>query len=392
MKKYDVAVVGAGPVGSTFARYIADEGFKVVMLERKREVGVPLQCAGLLGKKIMDVNILPDEYILNKVYGAYLHSPTDKILEVGRKVPEAYVIDRVGYDKFLAEQAVDAGADLMLNHKVEGLNINTGELVVKNKVDKIFKAEVVIGADGHASCVSDEFNPQSKSIMAAQYLLDLGDDVFDINNVHLYAKSQISPGFLWIIPVSKSMVRVGLFANMDYMGLNQVLKNFMHSEELIKDATIIKKYHGFIPIYNSKKNLVKGRTILLGDAASQVKPTTGGGLIIGFECAKIAARTVSKALQTDDYTLLKEYEKDYKKQFKGELKVQMEIQRIFESLTDQDLDQMFLKLKEGNAEELISDHGDMDTQSTLIKEMIKSGILFSIVPRLLTRRIISLWK
>ena len=85
MKKYDVAVIGAGPVGSTVARYIANEGYDVVMFERKRAVGIPLQCAGLLGKKIKDINILPQKYILNKVYGAYLHSPSDNMLKVSRK-------------------------------------------------------------------------------------------------------------------------------------------------------------------------------------------------------------------------------------------------------------------------------------------------------------------
>ena len=390
MKKYDVAVVGAGPVGSTFARYIADKGYEVVMFERKREIGVPLQCAGLLGKKIKDLNILPDEYILNEVYGAYLHSPSDNILKVSRKDPEAYVIDRVGYDKFLAAQAVASGVELLLNHKVSGLDINTGEIRVSN-LDKSFNAEVIIGADGHASGVSEIFNPQSKSVMAAQYLLDMGRDVFDTDNVHLYANANISPGFLWIIPVSKSMARIGLFANMDYNGLNRVLKDFM-SDNCYKNVTILKKYHGFIPIYDSKKDIVKDRTILLGDAASQVKPTTGGGLIIGFECAKMASNTVLKALKMKDYSILKEYENIHRKRFKSELKVQIEVQKIFESLTNEDLDQMFLKLKEGNAEELISEYGDMDTQSTLIKEMIKNRLLFSILPTLLTRRIGSLWK
>jgi Mg/Co/Ni transporter MgtE len=93
-----------------------------------------------------------------------------------------------------------------------------------------------------------------------------------------------------------------------------------------------------------------------------------------------------------DYSILKEYENIHRKRFKSELKVQIEVQKIFESLTNEDLDQMFLKLKEGNAEELISEYGDMDTQSTLIKEMIKNRLLFSILPTLLTRRIGSLWK
>ncbi len=390
MKNYDVAVVGAGPVGSTFARYIADKGYKVLMFERKREIGVPLQCAGLLGKKIKDLNILPDEYILNEVSGAYLHSPSDTVLKVSRKEPEAYVIDRVGYDKFLAEQAVASGVELLLNHKVSALDINTGEIRVSNR-DQSFNAEVIIGADGYASAVSEIFNPKSKSVMAAQYLLDIGKDGFDTDNVHLYANANISPGFLWIIPVSKSMARIGLFANRDYNGLNRVLKDFM-SHNFYKNASILKKYHGYIPIYDSKKEIVKDRTILLGDAASQVKPTTGGGLMIGFECAKMASNTVSKALEMNDCTILKEYENIHRKRFKSELKVQQEVQKIFESLTNEDIDQMFLKLKERNAEELISEYGDMDTQSTLVKEMIKNGLLFSILPTLLTRRIGSLWK
>ncbi len=391
MKKYDVAVVGAGPVGSTVARYIADEGYDVVMLERKRAVGIPLQCAGLLGKKIKDINILPQEYILNEVYGANLHSPSNNILKVTRKDPEAYVIDRVGYDKFLAEQAIDSGVELLLNHKVGDLDIKSGEVTISN-INKSFKAEIVVGADGHSSCVSEKFNPPSKSVMAAQYLLDMGNDVFDTNNVHIYANANMSPGFLWIIPITSSLIRIGLFANMDYNGLNTVLKEFIQSDDSYKNATILKKYHGFIPIYDPKKNLVKDRIILLGDAASQVKPTTGGGLMIGFECAKMASNIISKALQIEDHTILKEYENIYKKRFKSELRIQLEVQKIFESLSNKDLDQMFLKLKDGNAEELISKYGDMDTQSTLIKEMIKNRLLFSIVPTLLTRRIGSLWK
>lgn len=392
MNKFDIIVVGAGPVGSTFARYIANKGFKVAILERKKEVGVPLQCAGLLGKKIKDVNILPDKYILNKVYGAYLHSPSDTILKVGRKEPQAYGIDRIAYDKFLAEKAVDAGAKLLLNHKVKDVNIKTGEVYLGNKSNKIFQAKIIVGADGHTSRVSDKFNPKTKSIMAAQYLLDMKEDVFDRDNVNLHINSNISPGFIWMIPLSKSMARVGLFANKDYTKLNHILKEFIHDNSLYKNATILKKYHGFIPVYNPKKKIVKDRAILLGDAASQVKPTTGGGLIIGFECAKIAANIVSKTLQMEDITILKEYENEYRKRFKNELKVQTEVQTIFKSLKNQDLEYMFLKLKQGNAETLISEYGDMDSQSILIKEMIKNRLLFSILPKLLTRRIGNLWK
>ncbi len=388
MKNYDVAVVGAGPVGSTFANYMANEGYRVVILEKKREIGVPLQCAGLLGKKIRDVNVLPDEYVLNRVHGAYIHSPTDNIMKVGKKDLQAYVIDRVGYDKYLAKRAVESGAELLLNNKVTYSN-HKGCL--KTKKAEI-RADVIVGSDGHSSRISNNFNDPPRSFTAAQYLIEMGGNVLETENVHLHIDDSISPGFFWTIPISSTKARVGLFANMNYSELNTKLKNFISTENLFRNAKILKKYQGFIPIYDPKKKIVDGRTILLGDAASQIKPTTGGGLLIGFECAKIAAKCVTNAIEMEDPTLLKEFENQTKKRFKNELRVQLEVQKIFESMNNEDLDQMFLKLKQGNAEELISKYGDMDTQSTLIKEMIKNGLLFSIIPKLLTRRIISLWK
>jgi digeranylgeranylglycerophospholipid reductase len=388
MKKYDIAVVGAGPVGSTFARQVADKGFDVVMLEKKREIGIPLQCAGLLGQKIREINVLPDEYVLNQVYGAYLYSPSNDMMKVGKEDVQAYVIDRVGYDKYLANLAVDSGAELLMNHKVTDSDFKG---CLKTKESEI-RADIIVGADGHSSKISNMFNEKPRSFMAAQYLIETEEEVFDPENVHLHVNDSISPGFLWTIPVTSSKARLGLFADMNYTELKNILTKFMATEPLLKNAKIIQKYQGYIPKYDPKKKVVSDRTIILGDAASQVKPTTGGGLLIGFECAKMAAECVSKAFEMEDFSYLNEYENQTRKRFKNELRVQIEVQKIFESMNNQDLDEMFSKLKQGNAEELISKYGDMDTQSTLIKEMIKNGLLFSIVPKLLTRRIMGLWK
>lgn len=389
MNEYDVAVVGAGPVGSTFARYVAEKGLKVAIFEKKKEVGVPLQCAGLLGKKIKDVNILPDKFIINEVHGAYLHSPSNTILKVNKEEPVGYVLDRVEYDKYLAQLAVDKGVELFLNHRAERIDIKNGEIFFKNK--KI-NAKIIVGTDGYSSVVSKEFNNDRKNVQAVQYLVDTCKDSFKTDYVHLYVDSKISPGFLWIIPLSKSTARVGLFADIEYQKLSNILKEFITCNEYLKDSTILKKYPGVIPVNNYKQDVVKDRAILIGDAASQVKPTTGGGLIIGFVCAKIAADVVYEAIESEDITILKTYQEKYQKMYKNELKIQHEVQKTFASLNNDDLDSMFLKLKEKGAEEMISKYGDIDSQSPLVKEMIKTGLLFSILPKILSRKISSLWK
>lgn len=392
MRNYDVAVVGGGPVGSTFARHMAEKGFEVAILEKKREIGVPLQCAGLLGKKIKKVNILPDEFIINPVNGAFLHSPEDTILSVSKEKPEAYVLDRVGYDKFLSQLALNSGVDLFLNHRVEKVDSVKGVINLKNNENTKISADIIVGADGHSSVVSDTFNPPAESFQAAQCLIDVGEKRFQKNYVHLYVDSRVSPGFLWAIPLSESTARVGLFADASYHQLTIILNELLTKRSELRGATILKKYYGVIPKYNPQKQLVKDRIILLGDAASQVKPTTGGGLIMGFACAGIASQAATKALENENMELLMNYSKEYRNQFKNELKVQLMVHKIFKSLTDDDLEHMFRKLKQEGTEDIISQYGDMDSQSPLIKELLKRGIIFSILPKMLSWRISSLWK
>ena len=236
MKNYDVAIVGAGPVGSTFARYMAEKGLKVAIFEKKKEIGVPLQCAGLLGKKIKDVNVLPDEVILNKIYGACLYSPSSTMISMRKKEePLAYVLDRVAYDKYLAQLAVDKGAELFLNHRAEKIDIENGEIYFK---DKKISAEIIVGADGHSSIVSEAFDNAFKSVHASQYLIDTGENTFKEDYFQVYVNSKISPGFLWVIPLSESTARVGLFADFDYKELSQIFKEFLNNNEELRDAKI----------------------------------------------------------------------------------------------------------------------------------------------------------
>jgi len=408
---YDVAVVGAGPIGSTLAYLIAREGYSVVILEKKKEIGIPLQCAGIVSKKLRDFNEIPDDLILNEAKGAYLHS-ANHTLKVEKDKTEAFIIDRVSYDQFLAKRAVDEGVELFTQYKVTDVDSKTG-LIKCNNNKEIF-AKVLVGADGFKSFVSSLFNDKFNYFNASQFLVEIDnvgnyndrdDNDGNINNdnsndfVDIFAISKILPGFLWCIPTSKNSYRVGLFSNNTYKDQKKILDEFLANDKRFNSCNILEKYSGKIPIFDKNKKLVNDRIILIGDAASQLKPTTGGGLIIGFDTCIIAKEAIVKFLNHDkndnsdnlNLGYLKEYEKNFKKKYSKELSYQIKVQQTIENLSDNDLDYMFAKLKKKNAEEIISKYGDMDEQSVLVKEFIKRGLIFSIIPKVFFRKLVSIW-
>ena len=115
---FDVVIIGAGPVGSTIAFYLVQNDLNVAMVEKKTEIGYPLQCAGILSKHIFEYNELPDEIILNTVKGAFLHSK-NHILDIITDENAAYVIDRVNYDQFLSRRAIQNGVKLISKKAID---------------------------------------------------------------------------------------------------------------------------------------------------------------------------------------------------------------------------------------------------------------------------------
>lgn len=386
---YDVAIIGGGPVGSTIAYYLSNHDLSICIIEKKKQIGYPLQCAGILSHHIFDLNELPDDVILNEVSGAFLHTK-NHILNIDKDETVAYVIDRTRYDDFLFKKSISNGVEA-INQKAIDFNIETGVIYLQN--NQKIKSKVIIGCDGYNSSLSQKMGNEQSNFNASQLLVEIDDEnIKRFRNsssdcekfVDTYLFEEILPGFLWLIPIKNNLYRVGLFSNKSHKEQNEFLNNFLRDNF---EFEIKEKYKGFIPIFNENNKLVDSRAILIGDAGGQVKPTSGGGLLVAFDACKMAEAYVLKAVLEDDIKILNGYQKEFNDKYLKEFNYQFKVQKTFNALSDDDFDYLFLKLKENDGEMLISRYGDMDTQSTLVKEFIKRGLIFKIIPSFLVKKV-----
>lgn len=384
MTDYDVIVVGAGPVGSTYAYTMAKKGYDVALFDMKNRIGQPLQCAGLVSTNICDTKNLPKQFIDNKVKGANLYSPDNTTIRVQKDKTVAYVLDRVMYDKYLFERAVDAGVTPYLGERVLDVDINATTIKTQ---ERNYSSRLITVSSGPTSQTAKKMNPniENRTFMGLQYTVKT--DSQDTDYVNLSIKKDILPGFLWEIPTSPFTKRVGLFTAGSYNKAEELL-----NQQLKSTDTILEKHNGLIPCFDAKRKIVENNTILLGDSASQVKPTTGGGLITGFNCCRIASDNSIQMLDEENNNYLLNYEKEYHKRYDNEFKTQQNVQNIIKDMTEDDFNYMFKELQKNNVDTIISEHGDMDNQTPLIKELLRTGIIFKLVPKIGVRRLKNIWK
>ncbi len=384
MTDYDIIVVGAGPIGSTYAYHMANMGYKVALYDLRGRIGEPLQCAGLVSTNINDICTIPEEIIFNKVKGAHLISSDNTCITVEKDKEAAYVLDRVYYDKYLFQKAVDAGVQAHLNTRV--LDVDIENNMIKT-ADSTVSAKLIAVACGPTSSTSRKMNPdlEDEHFLAIQYTVQ--SDNINTDYVSLEVHEEILPGFLWKIPVSPTIQRVGLFTNLSYQQASTILNNSLKSTD-----TVLERHSGSIPKYNKDKKIVKNNTILIGDCASQIKPTTGGGLITGLTMAKLASIKSDLALKENDNKYLMEYEKEYHQRYNNEFKAQQNVQKIMTDCTADDFNYMFKQLKENQVDKMISEYGDMDTQTPLLKQLVKTGVIFKLIPKIGVRRLKNIWK
>lgn len=300
MTDWDFVVVGAGPAGSRFARRVAERGHNVVVFEQG-EVGKPLACSGHVSLDLWEY--VPedgrDELFQNDIFGARFHlgGPGSRDYSFYKDEPVSNVIDRVGLDETLAEAAREAGATLREHHTVTSVSENTEHvtLVVKGQ-ERTFDLEtsMVAGCDGPRSRVRTELGlDQPDELLHGVLGFDAEPDHGDFVDVHL----NVPHFFAWRIPRGDAGIEYGLAVPPG----DDVSSRF---DDLVSnyDAEIHRRCSGVIPI-GPPDGTTSHRGLLIGDAAAQTKPFTGGGILYGMTAADVAARAVdpNRPSSLDDY-------------------------------------------------------------------------------------------
>jgi len=389
----DIIVVGGGPCGSFTAFNLAKRGAEVTVLEEHSEVGVPSHCPGHLSIKSLKrlgLYPLPREIVENTFQGAIFHSPRGKSFSVRFSQSVTCVVNRVLFDRYIAEMAEDIGVQYRLNSRVESLIIENGFVKGVNvkqsgKTKENFFAKIVVDAEG----VSSRILRLAGLSALNRHMLVNGvqaevDNVKDVESdmVEVFLGRDYATGFYaWLIPIGDGKAKVGLATKTGNPKelLNRLMFKHSVASKKLRTAKIVRM--GFHPLTlgGPIARTYSNGFLAVGDVASQVKPTTGGGVIFGMTCAKVAAAVAYDALSRNDFSseFLSTYQKSCRAILGFDVRAMTAIRKMLDAMSDEKVDDAISLCKKLNLDKSLQNIKDMDFQGRSILRLLPN-------PRMLT--------
>lgn len=344
---YDIIVVGAGPAGSTAARYAAAGGASVLVLEKDRDVGYPVRCGEAVSHEGVIQFIQPDsKWIAATVTKFRLVAPNGKSV-VPRLDGIGYVLERRIFDYEVAKLAVEEGAEVVTKAYVydllkddSGAVVGVRALVKDEKID--IPCKLVVAADGVESRVGKwagidttcHIRDMESCAQMTISGINVEQDVLDF-----YFGDDVSPGgYLWVFPKGKNTANVGLGLSVEEAKKKSAIK-FLHEfvEKKFPNAAILTHIAGGVPCAKTCDRIVANNVILVGDAAHQVNPVSGGGIISGMIGGMIGGQVAAEAIAKKDLAYLTEYEKRWQKRLGWRHEVFYNIKEAIASFSDDTL-------------------------------------------------------
>ena len=342
----DVVVVGAGPAGSTAARFAAENSASVLVLERDREPGIPVRCAEGVSHFGLKRFIEPDSrWIASKIEVAELIAPNGESTKMHQN-GTGYVLERRIFDTELCNLACSKGAKLQMKANVTGLIKEDNKIkgVIYEhlgKTNQVF-CDIVIAADGIESRVG-----RWAGIDTTLKLNDLDTCVqYTVTNINLdddtcrfFFGNDIAPGgYVWVFPKSKNKANIGIGIAgdvADKKGPKEYLDEFMqkHYPEARTNFFVC----GGVPTAATLKDIAIDNFMIVGDAAHQVNPITGGGIIQGMVAGKIAGIVAGEAVKQKrfDKKFLQKYSKQWNQELGKNQKVMYSLKEKFMKMNDE---------------------------------------------------------
>lgn len=318
-KKFDVAVIGAGPAGAMAAQYAAKGGCRVALIERKRKVGIPVRCGEAVGLKGFSTSMdIEDKWILASVRKIRMISPGGIKVDLVNpaKTGKNYIIKREIMDEDLVRRAVKAGAEYFPSTPILSVKQESNRLYNCVGLQREFSASCVILADGVESRLARDLgwrtslsmdDIESCAFCRVEHESITGDTIeFNVGN-------KVAPGgFAWVFPRGEKRANVGLGvlgSNSSGGKARELLDSFINKN--FAGAVISDLHCGGAPVGKWLNPLVKNGIMIVGDAARQVNSLTGGGIAYALYAGRTAGETAAGAMKNGhlNYRYLKQYQK-----------------------------------------------------------------------------------
>jgi len=331
-RKTDVLVIGAGPAGSMTAKWAAKGGARVMMIEKRQEIGSPVRCGEGMSKDwLPEVGITPGKWINLEVEGARIYSPREQVFEINEKHAGnevGYVVERDGFDKALAIDAANAGVDIHLKTAAVEILKDHGRVVgVKAKeFGETFeiRAPVTIGADGFESQVGRWAGLPTNISMrdmdtCLQYRMTGVDS--DVRYCDFYLGKCAPGGYVWVFPKAEGLANVGIGVQVSQIKTTaearKYLDRWIEAHPGYAKGKKIDMVGGGVSISAPMKQTVVDGLMLVGDAARMIDPLTGGGIANGCIAGKICGQVAAEAAHAGTPT--KEFFQKYEKGWRARL-------------------------------------------------------------------------
>lgn len=356
-KEYDVIVVGAGPAGTVAARYAAEEGVDVLVLEKDRDVGYPVRCAEAVSKERIEKFIKPDDkWIAAKINKFEFVTPDGNHTKIEFDDVRGYVLERRIFDYELGVLASEAGAVVKTRVYVNGLLLEGGKVCgvkAEYQGEQIeIKSKIVIGADGVESRVGRwagiKTHIDFRDMEACFQYTASNLDGLDSQAIYFYLGSNYAPGgYFWVFPKGERKANIGLGVSGDNNRKRSALSYLnTNMEKLYPGASILTQVAGGVPSAVTLDQISSEGIMLVGDAARQVNPLTGGGIGSGMIGGSIAGRLAGEAVKKGNLGLIKNYDKEWMKERGKSHLIYDKIKEGVYDLTDEEFNEIRKKIND----------------------------------------------
>jgi len=374
MRKHDVIIVGAGPIGSYTAYLLAKKGFDVLILEKNGSVAYSPACTGIIGAEAFERFKLRQDSILSSVKDIVLCSPSGLKLAFRPGSTQAFVVDRIKFDQNLREAALKNGASISFGTPCQEIQIKGEHVEVRvNDHRENIKAKAVIISTGFNKRLLERlgFGSPSDYIHGVQTEVKMDGETA----VRIYVGKKIAPGsFAWVVRLGNGRARIGLTTK-DHPSI--FLKRFLESHHLrdkIEEQGMI--LNKIIPVGTLKRTYSE-RMLVVGEAAGLMKTTTHGGIYYGLISARLAAETLTEAFDIGNFgaSIMEKYEKRWRDMLGTEIKIGHRLRRFFSSLQDWQIDGFFKIAMSDGIMDLVHKKVKFDWHNDLIFSLVKHSLI-----------------